>query len=289
MVWMAAARPKTLPAAGAPVLVGTAMAAADGRFHAASAAGCLLFAILIQVGTNYCNDLADYLKGADTKDRLGPLRMTQAGLVAPGAMRAATMLVFAAAAAIGTALVVRAGWPLISVVVLSVLFGILYTAGPLPLGYLGLGEIFVLLFFGPVAVAGTYTAQALEVSGPSIAAGLGPGLLSVAILVVNNLRDADQDARAGKRTLAVRFGKPFARIEYAACVVGAAAVPGWLWLCGSDRPLSLLALLVLVPGLAAVRTIFSETDSARLNPMLGRTAAMLLAYSILFSAGWLAK
>jgi 1,4-dihydroxy-2-naphthoate polyprenyltransferase len=288
-IWIAAARPKTLWAAVAPVLMGTAMAYADGGFHVPSATCALLFALSIQIGTNFCNDLADYLKGADTEHRKGPLRVTQAGLVTPAAMRTATILVFSVAFAIGVYLVARAGWTALAIVVLAVLCGVLYTAGPLPLGYVGLGEIFVLIFFGPVAVAGTYLVQALDLRWEVIAAGSGAGLLSVAILVVNNLRDADEDARAGKRTLAVRFGKSFARFEYAACLAGAVAIPGAMVLVTGQRPYCLLSCLILLPALTSVRKVFALSEGALLNPVLGETARLLLTYSVLFSIGWLIR
>jgi 1,4-dihydroxy-2-naphthoate polyprenyltransferase len=283
-VWVHAARPRTLWAAFAPVLMGTAMAWADGGFHAPAAAAALAFAFLIQIGTNFCNDYSDFLKGADTAERQGPRRVTQAGLVSPRAMRAATAVVFGLAFLAGVYLVARAGWPLIAIVLLSIVSGVLYTAGPRPLGYLGLGDLFVLVFFGPVAVTGTYLVQALTWNSLVVGAGFGPGLLSVAILAVNNLRDADQDARAGKRTLAVRFGKTFARWEYTLCLLAAPAVVAALFLTDRSRPAHLLPLLILPLCVQPIRRVFAASGPA-LNPLLGETARLLLIYSLLFALG----
>lgn len=288
-LWVHAARPKTLWAAFAPVLIGSAMAAADGVFHAPSALAALLGAFLIQIGTNFANDYGDYIKGADAHDRQGPLRVTQAGLVTPQAMRLATVLTFLAALACFFALVARGGWPLVAIGVASVVSGALYTLGPRPLGYLGLGDCFVLVFFGPVAVGGTYYVQARAWSGASLLAGVGPGLLAVAILVVNNLRDIEGDAKAGKRTLAVRLGRRFARLEYAACVFAATvAVPLALWLAGGcAHPGALLPILALPAFRGSLRAVFAATVPAQLNPQLGATARGLLIFSVLFAVGWL--
>jgi 1,4-dihydroxy-2-naphthoate octaprenyltransferase len=284
-IWIQAARPKTLWAGVAPVLIGAALAKGDGVFHAVSVLLALAGAILVQVGTNYCNDYCDFKKGADTAQRVGPVRATQAGLVTPRAMAVATVVVFALAAVVCSALVARAGWPLAVVGVVSILCGVLYTAGPVPLAYVGLGDLFVLIFFGPVAVAGTYYVQALALPVHAVLAGIAPGLLSVAILTVNNLRDIETDRVAGKRTLAVRFGKGFARGEYAACIFGAALVPLALYFA-TGRSGGIFGSLILLPGLATIRLVMRD-EGAPLNPMLGRTALLLLAYSVLFSMGWL--
>ncbi|HEY8241435.1 MAG TPA: 1,4-dihydroxy-2-naphthoate polyprenyltransferase [Kiritimatiellia bacterium] len=283
-VWIQAARPKTLWAGVAPALIGTAMAAADGFFHLSSALFALLGAVLIQVGTNYCNDYCDFRKGADTSARVGPVRATQAGLVAPGAMLAATVIVFLLAALTAVPLFLRAGWPVAAISAAGILSGVLYTAGPKPLAYVGLGDIFVLLFFGPVAVAGTYFVQALRVESYVIFAGLAPGLLSVAVLTVNNLRDIETDRFAGKRTLAVRLGRGFARVEYAACILGATLVPLVIY-AAKGWTAGLPGVLVAVPGALAIRAVW-RTDGPALNPLLGRTALLLLLYSVLFSLGW---
>ena len=284
--WILAARPKTLAAGIAPVIMGTAMAYADGRFHAVSAACALLGSILIQVGTNFANDYFDHAKGTDTPDRVGPLRVTQAGLVTPGAMLLATAAVFLAACIPGLYLVWRGGWVFVIIGVVSILCGILYTGGPYPLGYLGLGDLFVLVFFGPVAVGGTYYVQALDMYPDVILAGLAPGLFSVAILTVNNLRDIDQDRAAGKKTLPVRFGRTFARIEYAASLLaGCAAIPVGLCLRNGHWP-ALACLGVLPFALWTVWTVWTKTDGPALNNALAATGKWLLAFSVLFSIGW---
>ncbi|MCX5759507.1 MAG: 1,4-dihydroxy-2-naphthoate polyprenyltransferase [Candidatus Hydrogenedentes bacterium] len=285
-IWLLAARPKTLAAGIAPVIIGTAMALADRRFHALSAFCALAGAILIQIGTNFANDYFDAAKGSDTEERIGPMRVVQAGLISPGAMRLATALVFLAACTPGLYLVQRGGWPFVAIGLVSILCGVLYTGGPSPLGYLGLGDFFVLVFFGPIAVGGTYYVQALALPPEVAIAGIAPGLFSVAILTVNNLRDIEQDRQAGKRTLPVRFGRTFARIEYAvALIVAGAVVPLLLaWLTGRWGVVaSILALAAAVP---TIRDVFTKTDGPSLNAALARTGQLLLLFAILFSVGW---
>ena len=282
-VWLEATRPKTLPAAAAPVLVGTALAAGRDALHLPSALLALAGALLIQIGTNYANDYFDFVQGADTEDRLGPRRATQAGLVSPRAMRSAFVIVFALAIAVGALLVARAGWPIVAIGLASVISGVLYTGGPFPLGYHGLGDLFVWIFFGPVAVAGTAYVQTLDLAGEDLVVGAAFGLVSTAILVVNNLRDADTDGPVGKRTLAVRFGKTFARTQYALCLALAIVVP--LFYSGS-RPWLLALALLFVPAAMLSKRV-SELDGAALNPLLGATGKFLLAFAVLFSVGWL--
>ena len=284
--WLLAARPKTLPAAAAPVLIGAAMAVADHRFHLLSALGALIGALLIQIGTNFANDYFDYAKGTDTEGRLGPLRVTQAGLVSPPTMRRATIAVFGLALLVGCYLVWRGGFPIAVIGLLSILFGVLYTAGPFPLGYRGLGDFFVLIFFGPVAVGGTYYVQALSLPTEVIVAGLAPGLFSVAILTVNNLRDLDSDRAAGKRTLAVRLGRRFAVAEYALCVLTPVLVPLALYLFFDGSVWALAALLVLPLAVVTIRQAATRTGRP-LNDTLAATGRLLLLYSILFSIGWI--
>lgn len=284
-VWLAAARPKTLWAAIVPVVVGTAMAVGDGVFHWPAALAALLGAMLIQIGTNFANDYSDFVKGADTHERVGPLRVTQAGLVSPRAVRNAAVVTFGASVLVGSYLIWRGGWPVLLIGLLSITSGWLYTGGPKPLGYLGLGDLFVLVFFGPIAVGGTYYVQALSISSPVLVAGLAPGFLAVAVLVVNNLRDIVQDSKANKRTLAVRFGPRFARLEYVGCIVMAVAIPVGLALWLEGR-LGLLVCLALLPvALPSVLGVF-RTDGPALNPLLGRTARLMLVFSVLFAAGW---
>ena len=284
-VWLLAARPRTLPASVAPVLVGTAMAFGDGALHGPAATAALVCAVLIQVATNLANDLFDFEKGADTEARLGPMRVTQAGLVSPGTMRRGIIAVLALTFLCGLYLVWRGGWPIVLIGVASVAAGLLYTGGPRPLGYMGLGDLLVLVFFGPVAVAGTYYVQALTLNPTVVVAGLGPGLISVAMLAVNNLRDTDEDRRAGKRTLAVRFGPGFARGEYIAAVVAACLLPLALHLASGRHPWSMAGCLTVFAALPAFRGLLT-CEGASLNPVLARTAGLLLIYSALFSIGW---
>jgi len=285
-VWTLAARPKTLPAAAAPVLIGTAMAHTGGGVHWLSAIAAMIGALLIQIGTNFANDYFDFKKGTDTGERLGPLRVTQSGLVTPEAMKRATMLVFALAILIGWYLVWRGGWPIVIIGLLSVLFGVLYTGGPFPLGYNGLGDLFVLIFFGPVAVGGTYYVQTLDINWAVIISGLAPGLFSVAILTVNNLRDLDSDRATGKRTLAVRFGRQFSIHEYNWSLLMACTVPIVLALFFHGRSLVMLAALTVIPSIAAMRKVAVVTGRD-LNNCLAGTGRLLLVYSVIFALGWI--
>jgi 1,4-dihydroxy-2-naphthoate octaprenyltransferase len=281
-----AARPKTLGAAVAPVLVGTAMASQAGSAHLPSALLALASAVLIQVGVNYHNDYSDYLKGADTEDRVGPTRVTQAGLVDPATMRRATVVVFALAVAAGAYLIGRGGWPVLAIGVASIGAAIWYTGGRYSLAALGLADVFVFVFFGPVAVAGTYYVQALAVSPEVIAAGIGPGLLSVAILLVNNIRDLPQDRRSEKRTLVVRLGRSAGVVLYAGCVVGALLVPAGLAAWTGSHPWSAATLALLPLAVGPIRTLARTTDPEKLNPLLGATGRLLVLWSIVFSVGW---
>ncbi len=285
--WILASRPKTLWAAFGPVLMGTAMAAADSKFHFLSASVALLGALLIQVGTNFANDYFDYQHGADSEDRLGPIRATQAGLIPPETMKRAFILVFLLAFLLGLYLVWRGGWPILALGLASILFGVLYTGGPYPLGYNGLGDIFVLIFFGPVAVGGTYYVQALEINSAVLIAGLAPGLISTALLTVNNLRDINTDRKSGKRTLVVRFGIGFARAEYLASLLIACLLPLWLIYLTGAHYFSLLTLLALIPAIPSIRRVFTLSGSPELNRVLADTGKLLLIYSLLFSIGWL--
>ncbi|MCK4632989.1 MAG: 1,4-dihydroxy-2-naphthoate polyprenyltransferase [candidate division Zixibacteria bacterium] len=286
-LWVLAARPKTLWAAVAPVMIGTALAYSDRSEFWLAALAALLGAVLIQIGTNFANDYFDYNKGADTSQRLGPVRVTQAGLVSPGTMKRATVIVFTMALLVGVYLVWRGGWPVVVIGLLSILFGVLYTAGPFPLAYNGLGEIFVLIFFGPVAVAGTYYVQALTITPEAIIAGLAPGLFSVAILAVNNLRDIVGDRASGKKTLAVRFGVRFARWEYATAVIVAVLVPLLLVLRQPDHRWALLSLFALPIAVPTVASVLRGTEGRALNDTLAVTGRLLLFFSVLFSIGWL--
>jgi 1,4-dihydroxy-2-naphthoate octaprenyltransferase len=286
-VWFAALRPKTLPAAAAPVAMGTAIAYGDGALHVPAALAALLGALLIQVGTNFANDHFDFVHGADTHERIGPRRATVAGLVSPRAMRLAFILAFAGTLPIAVYLVGRGG-PIVAVVgVLSIAAGILYTGGPRPLGYLGLGDVLVLVFFGPVAVACTHYVQALAWSPTAATAGLAPGLLSTALLVVNNLRDVETDRRAGKGTLAVRFGRRFAKVEFVAAVLAAALVPLLLWLAGRAPLATLLASAVSLSALPALLSVARAAPGDPLLAPLAATGRLLVLFSAAFAAGYL--
>jgi 1,4-dihydroxy-2-naphthoate octaprenyltransferase len=284
--WILAIRPKTLPAAIAPVLIGTAMATGDGLFHGPSALMALSAALCIQIGTNLANDYFDFKKGADTADRKGPVRVTQAGLIKPRVVFWASMMFFALAALSSIYLIHRAGMCILIVAAASILSGIFYTAGPKPLGYLGLGDLFVLIFFGPVAVGGTYFCQALEINWAVIVAGLAPGFLSMAILAVNNLRDIDTDRRAGKLTLAVRFGRSFAMSEYLFCIIAATLTPFAIVLITDDHQGIAAASLIGFCAIPCVKAAFTHLDGAGLNRVLGDTGRLLLIYSVVFSIGW---
>jgi 1,4-dihydroxy-2-naphthoate octaprenyltransferase len=286
-VWLTAARPKTLTAALVPVAIGTALAWTDGGLHLLAALAALAGALLIQIGTNFANDLFDYLKGADGADRVGPTRVTAAGWVSPDAMRVATAVVFGLAFASGLYLVWRGGWPILAIGLASIALGVLYTATRYALAYTGLADVVVFVFFGPVAVAGTYYVQTLDVTAAAVLAGVAPGLLSTALLVVNNLRDWREDQAAGKRTLIVRFGERFGRGLWTACVVGAALSPAAVvWASGGVGWGSMAAALLLIPAWRTGQTVRSSTGR-ELLPALGQTAKLLVVYGVLFVPGWL--
>ena len=284
---MEAARLKTLPAAAAPVLVGVALAVEAGAFHALAALCALLGALLIQVGTNYANDAEDFVRGADTEARKGPRRATAAGLVSPGQMRVAAAIAFSFAFAAGGYLIIRGGWPILALGLVSIASGVAYTAGRYALAYTGLADLFVLVFFGPVAVGGTFYVQALSLPNWVPVAGLGPGFLATAILLANNVRDVDEDRAADKRTLVVRFGRAFGVRLYGACISGAVVVPAALALVSRDHPgvLAASALAALV-GRRLQNTLAAESDPAVLNPLLGKTALLLFGYAVTFALGW---
>ncbi len=286
-IWVQAARPGTLWAAFSPVLVGVAMAVADGVLHVFSALLALVGAVLIQIGTNFYNDYADFEQGADTQDRKGPRRVTQAGWVTPTGMKRATALAFALAVFSGGYLIWRGGLPVVLIGVSAIFFGIWYTAGRYSLAYLGIADLFVLIFFGPVAVGGTYYVQALQLNAVVPVAGLAPGLLSVAILLVNNIRDREEDLHAGKKTLVVRLGRDIAVRLYGVVVVLALLVPVGLYLYSTDHPWSMATVLLLPVGIRLAMQIAGAADASALNPLLGATARLLLYYCLVFSVGWI--
>ena len=282
--WILATRPRTLSAAVAPVVAGTGFAAADGVFAQLPALAALVGALLIQIATNLANDYYDFVKGGDTAERLGPVRVTQAGILPPEAVFRGMVVALALALLAGVYLVAVAGWPVAVIGLVSMLMGVCYTGGPYPLSYHGLGDVFVFVFFGPVATATTYYVQAQMWSPGTVLAGAGLGAFSTALLVVNNLRDRETDGAAGKRTLAVRFGDRFTVGQYFGCLAAAAAVPvigvaamGW-------SPLTFLSLAGLLPCVPAARRVLGvlavtdSVDRRTLNPALGMTARGVAFY-----------
>ena len=282
--WLLAIRPKTLPAAVSPVLVGSAVARSMDGFHLPTAVAAFAVALLLQIAANLANDVADFRRGADTAERLGPVRVTQSGLIRPERVAIATAVVLALAVVPGLYLVVRGGLLLAGLGLLAMLAAVAYTAGPKPFGYLGLGEVFVFLFFGPVAVIGTAYVMTGAVSPLAVAASLPMGCLVTAILVVNNLRDIDTDRLANKRTLAVRIGRAATRREYALLLAVAYAGPSVMVLLGIAELWVLLAWVTAPLAFVLVRQVSTVTDRA-LNPVLGGTARLCLWFAVALSAG----
>lgn len=297
--WLMAARPQTLPAAVAPVAVGTGVAIDHGVFAPLPAFFALVGASLIQIGTNFANDYYDAQKGADAADREGFTRVTAAGLLDAAAVKRAMIGTFGAAIVTGTYLVYVGGLPILVVGLTSVIAGIAYTGGPYPLGYHGLGDLFVFIFFGLVAVTGTVYVQAAAVlASPvlitppagtilaiAVIACLPVGALATNILVVNNIRDLESDAAAGKRTLAVRFGYRFSRLQFSSLVGLAYAVPPAMVIWGSASLWVLLPLLTFPYAVVVTRTVLTETDGRHLNPALERAGKLLAGFSIAFAMG----
>jgi 1,4-dihydroxy-2-naphthoate octaprenyltransferase len=281
-----AARPRTLPAAVAPVLVGTALGALDRdglRWLAFAAA--LLGAVFIQVGTNLSNDYSDARRGADTEDRLGPVRVTAGGLVPPRQVLVATYVSFGLAVLCGVYLIAVAGWVLLLIGAASILAGVLYTGGPRPYGYEGLGEVFVFAFFGIVAVTGSYYVQTEELTWEAFVLAVPVGLLAAGILVVNNVRDLETDRRAGKRTLAVRLGRARTRVLFAAMVYLAFVTAPLPWPLGELSAWLFLPWLTLPLAASVVRLVRSHTDGPTLNEALGHTGLLQLAFCVLLAGG----
>ena len=282
--WLLAARPKTLPAAISPVILGCALAYHDGFFYFFICAMTLLAAVLIQIGANFANDVYDFQKGSDREDRLGPIRATQSGLISAEKMKKAMWQVFALAICVGFYLAFKGGWPIVWIGLASIAAGIAYTGGPYPLGYHGWGDVFVFIFFGLIAVPGTYYLQSGTVNEMSLWMGAVMGMLSTAILVVNNLRDADMDKLSGKRTLAVQFGKQFSKIQYSILILIPFLLPLYIW-WNVENELSLLITIFALPiSLHLINQIFSLSGSD-LNLVLARTARFLFIFTLLLSAG----
>lgn len=283
-VWWMAIRPRTLPAAVAPVIAASALAFYDGMFRWDAALAALLGALFLQIGANLANDVYDYQKGADTSQRVGPTRVTQAGLLTPAQVKMGVAVVFGLAALCGVYLTLISGWLVIAIGVLSIISAVLYTAGPYPLGYNGLGDLFVFLFFGLAAVAGTYYVHTRTVSLTAVALSVPIGALVVNILVVNNLRDIPTDTLSGKRTLAVRFGADWTRKEYLSLTVLAYLAPLLMALSGLVSPWILLCWLSIPKAIPLVRQIYTESGRA-LNRTLAGTGQLELLYCLLMALG----
>ncbi len=283
--WLHAARPPTLPAAVVPVLVGTAAGIDPSHARWGPFVGALLASLLIQVGVNFANDYSDFQRGADTPDRLGPLRITASGLVAPRQVLLAAAAVFTLAGLVGLYLVAVGGWPILAIGVLSILAAVAYTGGPWPFGYHGLGDAFVFVFFGVFGVVGSAYLQSASVTPLAVAACVPVGMLVTAILVVNNLRDVQTDRQVGKRTLAVIVGVRATRWEYAIEVAIAYAVPPLIWLAGlksSAFVWSLLPWLTLPLAWSLVRTVWT-LEGRPLNRALAGTGRLHLLFGLLFA------
>jgi 1,4-dihydroxy-2-naphthoate octaprenyltransferase len=288
-IWLMAARPRTLPAAIAPVLVGTAAAVewAGELPRAGAFVAALVGSIFIQIGTNLANDYSDAKRGADTVDRLGPVRVTSAGLVTPQRVLTATWIAFGVAVACGIYLTVVAGIVILLIGAVSIAAGVLYTGGPRPYGYAGLGEVFVFLFFGLVAVNGSYYVQVEQLDALPLGLSISVGFLATAILVVNNVRDAETDRRAGKMTLAVRMGRSNAVGLYRMLVLGAYVVLPIALIAGEGSLLPLIAFATLPLAVRPLRTMSNRTDGPALNGALAATGALLGAFSLLVALGLL--
>jgi 1,4-dihydroxy-2-naphthoate octaprenyltransferase len=282
--WVMAARPKTLTAALVPVLVATGLAYGMGVGRWLPALAALLGAVFIQIGTNLINDYYDFKKGADTHERLGPQRVTQSGLIAPSTVMAGAAVCFGLATAVGLYLVTVGGWPIVAIGVASLLCGYAYTGGPFPLGYHGLGDVFVFIFFGLVAVTGTYYLQAGTVDAAAWWTAVPVGAIGTMLIVVNNLRDVSTDVKAGKRTLAVRFGPGVGKAEYVLLLVASYATPFIMFALGLASAWVFLALLSLPLAVPPLKRVLKEQGAA-LNPALGGTARLQLIYGLLFALG----
>ena len=287
-VWWSAVRPATLAASVAPVLAGTAVAIHEGGIRPAAGFGALVVALAIQIGVNFANDYSDFVRGADTPKRIGPVRAAASGVVAPEQVRWAAVVAFGVAAAAGLALSLATDWRLLLVGAASILAAWLYTGGPRPYGYLGLGELFVFVFFGLVATCGTVYVESLRVTSLAVLAGIGIGFLATAILVLNNLRDIETDAAAGKRTLATRIGRDHTLILLVLLIVAAFVVPVVMSILGIASVTVLLVLFAIPIAALPVRTAFVSRSGPDLVGALKRVAATEIAYAMLLAAGLLA-
>ena len=285
-IWIQAARPKTLLASLAPIQLGLAIASSEVPIQWPLAGLTLLSALTLQVGTNFVNDLVDHLNGSDTKARVGPLRAMQSGLISVRQMQLGIILVYGICVAAGLFLTLQSGNLILIIGVLGIAMGVVYPLGTSVLSLYGLSDFMVIIFFGSLAVAGTVYIQTGDVQPSALVAGIAPGLLSTAILTVNNVRDIVQDTRAGRRTWVVRFGLRFGRWEYLLCLVGAALIPLSLYLLGGAGLPSLSATAIMILSIPLVRQIWTWQGKL-LNRTLGFTAGLLMLHSVAFSLGWL--
>ena len=282
--WLLAARPKTLAGAVVPILIGSGLAIADGKFNWLPALICCLFAFLMQIASNMINDLFDFLKGTDREDRLGPERACAQGWISPSAMKKGIFVVVALACIVGSTLLFYGGWWLIIVGVFCVIFAFLYTTGPYPLSYHGWGDLMVLVFFGLVPVCGTYYVQALAITPHVIIGSLISGLVIDTLLVVNNYRDRDADAMSGKKTIIVRFGEPFGRFIYLFLGIAACwlclyfALEGYLWA-------ALFPQLYLIPHFLTWQQMVKIHRGKGLNKLLGESSRNMLFLALLLTLG----
>ena len=283
-IWMLASRPKTLPAAASGVVMGSALAWRDGTFHPLPALAALFVALLLQIGSNVANDVYDFERGSDTHERQGPLRVTQAGLLTPAQVKRGMWVIFGLSAVCGLYLAYLRGWVVIAIGLAAILSAIAYTGGPFPLGYYGLGDVFVFIFFGLAAVAGTYFVQAGSVTPAAWWMSVPVGLIITAILVVNNLRDLENDRKAGKHTLAVRFGERGTQIEYVLCMAAAYLVIPIAAVLGLTSWWALLTWLSLPLTIKSTRMVFTQKGRP-LNAALAGTGQTALVFSLLFWVG----
>ncbi|MFO8029468.1 MAG: 1,4-dihydroxy-2-naphthoate polyprenyltransferase [Cyclonatronaceae bacterium] len=284
-VWMEAARLRTLPASIVPIMVGASLAWNHDGFSVSATLVALFCAVLIQIATNFANDYFDFRNGADAHDRVGFERASASGLIQPETMRRAAISTFSLAFLLGLYLVFHAGWPVLVIGVLSITAGIMYTGGPFPLAYNGLGDVFVFLFFGLVAVTGTYYVNTQQWSGEAFMGAIAVGSLSTMILAANNYRDINGDRKADKRTLAVLLGESFTRWQYLLLALLAFAVPPYFYFVESYDLVILLPLILIIPAFFLIRWFWKETRKEQFNSILVRTAQLMTAFGILFSLG----
>lgn len=282
--WLLAARPKTLSAGICPVLMGSILSWSFPSFSWITFCATLLTALGIQITTNFVNDYADFMKGADTSERKGPLRATQSGLVTVQTMRKAAIITSMATACVGFYLVMQGGAVIALFLCLALILAAAYTTGPYPLAYLGLGDLFVWVFFGPIATCSTYYLQTKQLSWEPLLIGISIGSLSTALLCINNIRDVQEDAKAGKKTLAVRLGVFFVQVEYLICCLIAFLCPlAWI----AHRPFVLLSWISFFPLLSCRKIRFFSATGVQYNTALAKTALALLLYTLFFSLGWI--